>query len=772
VLEDRNLLSYSFTEIAEFGPNSFFSEPIMTGTLNDHGTVTFRARLGSGGEGVFTRDMQGNLGIIAITSDLISGFPIGGRINDAGTVSFGANLRDGTQAIFTGRGQQLSRIADTGLDSPFSAILPAAADVNDQETVAFRATLKSGGTGIFAERAGEPPQILYVTGGQFADLLGQNIQRNGNQVAILATLTSGGEGVFLGDGVTTTTIATTGVTYSAFAAPVANDAGLVAFMANRTGSGQVIMTGDGSHLTTIAATGGLFSHFTGNVSINNDGQVVFAADLAAGGRGIFSVRDGMISEIIGTSYSLFGSTISSLADIPFSPRALNNLGQFGFLANLADGTTVWVRADPGPAHSFNEFTIPTAGSQPLDITTGPDGNLWFSESGAGRIGKITTQGAVTEFVLPGPFTRPVGITSGPDGNIWFADDDANKVGRITPDGTITEFGIRTSASRPLGITAGPDGNLWFAEFQGNQIGRITPDGAITEFAVPTGSSGPVFIAAGPDGNVWFTEFFGNKIGRITPDGIITEFLVPTAGSLLEGIAAGADGNLWFTEFNGNKVGRITPDGRVTEFPLPSNSGTSEVIAAGPDGNLWFTDDSFNHIGQISLHGVITEFSVPTSGSFPVGITAGPDDNIWFAEYSGNKIGQFTTDGPQPPSGRTSGSDHSARKLLTESVPLIPAEGVIQVDASATALVLVPAAIVSSGDDSRLLLGSGIEAGWTGAAPAVLTVRQSPASAPVLARAPTAGATQPLLDELWADTDSDWLSEALLAKASSRPASSP
>src|SRR5262249_17394379 len=116
--------------------------------------------------------------------------------------------------------------------SPFSAILPQAADVTNQGLVAFRATLKAGGTGVFTERAGEPPQTLYVTGGQFADILNQNIQRKGNLVAVLATLNSGGEGVFLGDGVTTTTIVTTGDTYSAFASPVANDAGLVAFEAN------------------------------------------------------------------------------------------------------------------------------------------------------------------------------------------------------------------------------------------------------------------------------------------------------------------------------------------------------------------------------------------------------------------------------------------------------------------------------------------------------------------------------------------------------------
>jgi streptogramin lyase len=724
----------------------------MTGTLNDHGTVTFRARLWSGGEGAFTRDMQGNLGIIAITNDLISGFPIGGRINDAGTVSFGANLRDGTQAIFTGRGQQLSRITDTGPDTPFSAILPAAADVNFQETVAFRATLKgSGQTGIFTERAGEPPEVLYVTGGPYTALLAQNIQRNGNQVAVIATLASGEDTLFLGDGVTSTTIATTGTTYSAFAAAVANDAGLVAFIANLTAGRQAVLTGNGAQLTTVASTGGFFSNFIGNVSINNDGQVVFAADLAAGGRGIFSVQNGVISEIIGTGYPLFGSTITSFSDAPFSPRALNNLGQFGFLANLADGRTVWVRGDPSPGHSFNEFTVPTANSSPLNITTGPDGNLWFTESGAAKIGRITTDGIVTEFALADRSSRPVGITPGPDGNVWFADDSANKVGRITTDGTITEFAIPTANSRPLGIAAGPDGNLWFAEFDGNHVGRITPDGTVAEFLVPTANSSPIFITAGPDGNVWFTELDGNKIGRITPDGVITEFPVP-GNTLPEGIAAGADGNLWFTEFSGGSVGRITPDGHLTEFRLPANSGSSESITAGPDGNLWFTDDYFNHIGQITLHGIITEFPVPTPGSVPVGITAGPDHNIWFVEIQGNKIGQFVIDAPQTQTG-TVRPERSVENVVNEGGLRALAEGVVQVDASIMGPLSRAAAVVSLGDSSRLLFSSDPDLGGTELDRAAVITTELASWAPVLAR--TTAASRPLLDDLWADTE--WFS---------------
>jgi hypothetical protein len=391
--------AYAFTQIADFAPNSMFSHVIMNGTLNDHGTVTFRAALWSGGEGAFTRDMEGNLGIIAITNDLISAVPIGGRINNSGTVSFGANLRDGTQAIFTGRGQELSRITDTGPDSPFGSILPAAADVTNDETVAFRATLKgSGQTGIFTERAGEPPRILYLTGGRFTALPNQNIQRTGNQVVFAATLSAGGDGLFRGDGVTTTTIATTGKTYSAFtSASVANDAGTVAFLANLTAGGQAIVTGDGTELHTVVDTSGLFKSFTGFLSFNNDGQVLFAANLADGGRGIFVAQDGEVDEIIGTRDSLLGSTVSSFPDTPFAPRALNNLGQLGFLANLADGRQVWVRADPLPC--MISLTPSVVGTRPTRISR--PGPVAETESEPATMGPDPDQGLGASAGLPG-----------------------------------------------------------------------------------------------------------------------------------------------------------------------------------------------------------------------------------------------------------------------------------------------------------------------------------------------------------------------------------
>ena len=52
--------------------------------------------------------------------------------------------------------------------------------------------------------------------------------------------------------------------------------------------------------------------------------------------------------------------------------------------------------------TFTEYSLGGT-HQPWDITSGPDGALWFTEAGSGEIGRITTAGVVTnEFALPTP----------------------------------------------------------------------------------------------------------------------------------------------------------------------------------------------------------------------------------------------------------------------------------------------------------------------------------------------------------------------------------
>jgi streptogramin lyase len=295
--------------------------------------------------------------------------------------------------------------------------------------------------------------------------------------------------------------------------------------------------------------------------------------------------------------------------------------------------------------AISEFPVSSPIGEPLGITRGPDGDLWFTQSGPNntpRIGRITTAGVVTGFAADLTAERqPVGIAAGPDGNLWFTEPGVGRIGRITTAGVLTEFsaGI-TPDSEPSGITAGPDGNLWFTE--NGAIGRITPAGAVTEFTRGvTPDSQPIAITSSPDGNLWFAELAADKIGRITPAGVVTEFsagITPFAQP--EGITDGPDGNLWFTEFSA--IGRITPTGVVTEFSAGILQDSSPSgITVGPDGNLWFAEDAGNRIGRITTAGVATEFSAGIRASAsPQEIALGADGNLWFTENTGHSIGRL------------------------------------------------------------------------------------------------------------------------------------
>ncbi len=165
--------------------------------------------------------------------------------------------------------------------------------------------------------------------------------------------------------------------------------------------------------------------------------------------------------------------------------------------------------------SITEYPVPTVNANPFGIAAGPDGNLWFTEPGAGKVAKITTDGTITEYPIPMVYSVPRGIAAGPDGNLWFTEENAGKVASITTDGTITEYAIPTAYANPWDIAAGPDGNLWFTEVSGNKVAKLTVSGTFTEYAIPTANSFPYGIVSGPDGNLWFTERAGN-VAKISP----------------------------------------------------------------------------------------------------------------------------------------------------------------------------------------------------------------------------------------------------------------
>jgi streptogramin lyase len=289
-------------------------------------------------------------------------------------------------------------------------------------------------------------------------------------------------------------------------------------------------------------------------------------------------------------------------------------------------------------------------SHPYAIAAGPDGNIWFTDPYASRIGRMTTEGALTLQAPVPPASFEYDIAPGPDGAMWFVAQNPSTIGRIDMAGNILSKPLAEPLANPTHLTAGPEGAMWISESGAKRIGRMP---ATTPLATPDESrataDSPNDIAAGPDGNLWFTQYSASNIGRMTPAGSPTYFALPPGIQNPQGITRGPDGALWYTALNPPTVGRIATDGTQVTFPVPVTP-FSDGLATGPDGALWYS--AFDKVVRFTLDGATQAFPVTEPAAGVISLTAGPDGNVWFVESNAGRIGRITT----PPLARTGSAE--------------------------------------------------------------------------------------------------------------------
>jgi virginiamycin B lyase len=393
-------------------------------------------------------------------------------------------------------------------------------------------------------------------------------------------------------------------------------------------------------------------------------------------------------------YRLLGITALLAALLPEGPavRGANALQECGVLGD-----------------AVKEFCLDPE-SYPAAITTGPDGNLWFTERS--KIVRMTTAGEISEWPLGINDGEPWGITEGPDGNggraLWFTEHLQGRIGRIKTggDAPMIDWFAVPAGGRPQGITEGPDGAIWFVNYNAGQIARIDPvtciDSSscpITAVDLPSHSghiSNPWNIAVGPDGYLWYTDTsqWAHGIGRFTPTitcieekptppSCFREIPIPAHprsdgdGDALihafpRGITAGPNNEqaLWFAE-GGQGTGRIgrVPTSATTSadlklYCLDRNQWEPASITAGPDGALWFTVarftlDTGNRIGRLTpgfepwacdeeppYPPGAVRFWDLSEPGLPATITLW-DGALWFTEYWGHRIGRIAPIYPPP-----------------------------------------------------------------------------------------------------------------------------
>jgi streptogramin lyase len=282
------------------------------------------------------------------------------------------------------------------------------------------------------------------------------------------------------------------------------------------------------------------------------------------------------------------------------------------------------------------------------IASGPEEHVWFSSSTAfvSGLGEMTTAGAIVKEFPLGEEVRPQSIAEGADHNMWFTEWGEGKIGKITTSGTTTSYAL-TEGSEPYDIVKGPDGDMWFTE-QGQgtswgKVGKITTSGTVTVYPLPETENEPVpiDITSGPEESLWVTVEYRKttgaaKIDKITTAGKITEYKLPKCvefGEAPEGITEGSEGDLWYTQATCDKIGKLTPAGVFSEYE--AGPRYPRDITRGPEGDLWYTSWGLgnSHVTKMTSAGVISaEYALP-GNSDPVGITVGPNKDMWIGAGS-------------------------------------------------------------------------------------------------------------------------------------------
>ena len=314
------------------------------------------------------------------------------------------------------------------------------------------------------------------------------------------------------------------------------------------------------------------------------------------------------------------------------------------------------------AGTITEYPIPVE-TTPYGIATGPEGKIWFVDSGnhvgGPSVGRMATSGAISSSdVVPLPSSNlGLAVTPGPDGNMWVEQDGQIQkvpVG-VSLTSEISEYTLGSGTGGYGSVVPGPDGRLWFG--WNKQVGAITTAGTITGYA--TSSSTAVSgVTVGADGKLWFGE--GNKIARMDTAGNTgagDEFPLAAGENQINGLVLGPDGNIWFSLGLPAAIGRITPAGTITIFPTPTLSSLPFGLAVGPDKQIWFAERFGNAIGAIPTTATsgadIVEYQLAVSNTAPLYITAGADGRMWFNEFNGGALGAITT-GVTPPGGPSGG----------------------------------------------------------------------------------------------------------------------
>ena len=320
---------------------------------------------------------------------------------------------------------------------------------------------------------------------------------------------------------------------------------------------------------------------------------------------------------------------------------------------LASGVTI---AIPSSFFENSDTTLDSLEDIELDdLNYVGDQRLQF----CGVNDKAKSNSYVKEYKIPTPCTQPLAITTEPDGTVWFAQTNTGMIAKFDPSSeTFTQYpnpdwdrlqtawieeAVKQNAlpiklrSMMWGMDYSPDGSIWYTDGDNGAIWKfLLSDESYHVLSFPrSDDSEQVFPQKlKVDGSrIIVNDLFGSKLSFfdfVQVGQEIRTFAIPSPidESLTSDFAIDSKDNVWYTTWIPNETGILV------KFDYPKYEKQQAISSTITDGLL--------------LQEFIEFYQFPSGMDTPNGIAVGPNEKIWVADTSGNfffsfdpEIEQFT-----------------------------------------------------------------------------------------------------------------------------------
>lgn len=195
--------------------------------------------------------------------------------------------------------------------------------------------------------------------------------------------------------------------------------------------------------------------------------------------------------------------------------------------NVGGGSKHTIRLDPSgnvwasgsPLTRFDPETKKFTRFEELvgvyDVKPDKNGDVWFTRSGANRIGKVDAKTMkVSQWTSPTEKSFPRRMEIAPDGMIWVGEFNAGKLARFDPSTeTFKEYTLPGPDPSPYSMGFDSEGYLWYNSHQMDTVNRFdTKTGNVIEYPAPHSEVAMREFFRDSQGRMWYGTNPNNKVG--------------------------------------------------------------------------------------------------------------------------------------------------------------------------------------------------------------------------------------------------------------------